>query len=202
MHWLDLPLQAASRGISQLIRLDPGGLERLAALDGRTLLIDLETTGVRLQITFVPDGLRLQAAGEDAQADACIRGKPADLLALARDPESGGGAVHFSGDLGLVRSVRTLFARLDVDWEEQVARVLGDIPAHQLGRLARDTLHWLRHSHQAVETSLAEYLTEESRTLPSATEVDIFLSAVDRLREDADRLQARIRRLERQRGGA
>ncbi|MCH8506999.1 MAG: SCP2 sterol-binding domain-containing protein, partial [Ectothiorhodospiraceae bacterium] len=196
MHWLDLPLQAASRGISQLIRLDPEGLERLAALDGRSLAIDLETTGLRLLATFGADGLQLRAASEEDHPDATIRGKPADMLALARDPEAGGGAVHFSGDLGLVRSVRTLFARLDGDWEEQIARVLGDIPAHQLGRLARSTLQWLRDSHRSLETNLAEYLTEERRTLPTAAEVEIYLSAVDRLREDADRMQARIRRLE------
>ena len=44
--------------------------------------------------------------------------------------------------------------------------------------------------------NLAEYWQEESRDLPSRTEAEEFLQGVDRLREAADRLEARISRLQ------
>jgi len=44
---------------------------------------------------------------------------------------------------------------------------------------------------------MAEYFQEESRELPSRAEVEAFLDAVDALAGAADRLDARLCRLER-----
>jgi ubiquinone biosynthesis protein UbiJ len=43
---------------------------------------------------------------------------------------------------------------------------------------------------------MVEYLQEEGRDLPTPTEVEEFLADVDRLRDDAERLEARLARLE------
>jgi len=47
---------------------------------------------------------------------------------------------------------------------------------------------------------MGEYLTEESRDLPARPEVEDWIAQVDRLREDADRLEARLALLERRHG--
>ncbi len=44
--------------------------------------------------------------------------------------------------------------------------------------------------------NLAEYLQEESRDLVSKPELEEFLLGVDQLRETADRVEARLARLE------
>jgi ubiquinone biosynthesis protein UbiJ len=48
---------------------------------------------------------------------------------------------------------------------------------------------------------MGEYLTEESRDLPAPPEVEAWVEQVDRLREDADRLEARLALLSRSRRG-
>ena len=45
--------------------------------------------------------------------------------------------------------------------------------------------------------NIAEYLQEESRDLVNKTELEEFLRGVDELREASDRIEARLRRLER-----
>jgi ubiquinone biosynthesis protein UbiJ len=44
--------------------------------------------------------------------------------------------------------------------------------------------------------NIREYLQEESRDVPSRYEVDRFVSDVNALRDDVDRLEARINRLQ------
>ena len=44
--------------------------------------------------------------------------------------------------------------------------------------------------------NVAEYLQEEGRDVPSRTEAEEFLHGVDRLRDDVDRLEARLTLLE------
>ena len=50
--------------------------------------------------------------------------------------------------------------------------------------------------------NLTEYLQEESRDLVSKPELDEFLQGVDALRETADRVAARLLRLERRLQGS
>ena len=68
--------------------------------------------------------------------------------------------------------------------------------AHQAGNAARGMLAWGRSTLDTVSRDVAEYLHEESRDLPTRGEVDEFLSGIDKLRSDADRLEARAQRLQ------
>jgi ubiquinone biosynthesis protein UbiJ len=74
--------------------------------------------------------------------------------------------------------------------------VVGDVAARQVANVARGLLDWGRRASGSFAGSVAEYLQEEGRDLPTRTEVEEFLSAVDRLRDDAERLEARLVRLE------
>jgi ubiquinone biosynthesis protein UbiJ len=46
-----------------------------------------------------------------------------------------------------------------------------------------------------MQLNVAEYLKEEALILPDQSQVNAFLSDVDTLRADAERLEARIARL-------
>jgi arylsulfatase A-like enzyme len=72
---------------------------------------------------------------------------------------------------------------------------------HPLPEGVETVSDWLRHAGNTLLDNAGEYLTEEQRSLPTAAEVERFISGVDRLRADADRLQARVRRLRQQRDG-
>ncbi|MCP1673343.1 ubiquinone biosynthesis protein UbiJ [Natronocella acetinitrilica] len=202
MEWLNTLLKPLNRVLDHVISLDPDARSRLGQLAGRRLGIELEGTSLALSVSFTSDGVILapwDAATEPA--DASIRGTPLALLNLARDPLGGGDQVSFNGDLGFVRDVRQLLAGLDIDLEEQLSRMVGDDIAHQAGATGRRLRHWLADVRVASESGLAEYLTEERRLLPSEAETALFLSAVDELREHADRLEARLRHLERRLAG-
>ena len=71
-----------------------------------------------------------------------------------------------------------------------------EIP-RQVARFAREFGTWLKRTRRVAAENLAEYWQEESRDLPSRTEADEFLQGVDQVREAADRLEARINRLQR-----
>jgi ubiquinone biosynthesis protein UbiJ len=48
-----------------------------------------------------------------------------------------------------------------------------------------------------MRMNAAEYLQEESRAVPAALEAEAFYSDVERLRDDVERAEARLVRLER-----
>jgi ubiquinone biosynthesis protein UbiJ len=67
--------------------------------------------------------------------------------------------------------------------------------AHRAGELARHARQFFEASRETLFQDSGEYLQEEARLLPTRIEVAYFLGDVDRLRDDVERLQARVQRL-------
>ena len=175
----------------------------LRRLDGKSLQLDIHglpgvraaACGARLAL------LRADGAGaDDSPADATISGSAMALLGMmsgSAPRPAQGGSVQVRGDAEVAALYRELFALARPDPEEEVARLLGDVPARRLGNLARAAGSWLRGAGRTAGENVAEYLTEESRDVAGRTELEEFVRGVDEAREALDRLDARLRRLER-----
>jgi ubiquinone biosynthesis protein UbiJ len=185
--------------LNQAIRLDPETPGRLAPMHGR--VIELQLAGLGLSIYLIPEPNGIQLLGAfDGEADCTLRGTPLDLARMRGSRESADqlfrGAVEISGDTHLGHQFGEFMSGLDIDWEEQLSRLTGDIVAHEIGNAARSLLDWGNRQTQTFEQNLQEYLQEELRLTPSRLEIEPFLADVDRLRDDVERLEARINRLQ------
>jgi len=199
----DLALEGLERGLNQVIGQDPEARRKLAGLHGRVIRIDLRGAGVTLN--FVPghDG-RLQVLGSvEGEPDCVLSGSPLDLMRAGDSSEGArqlfSGRVTIEGDSHTAHRFSESLAGLDVDWEEQLSRLTGDIAAHEIGRGVRLLLGEAARIGRSGRENLSEYLTEEAQLLPHRFEVEEFLDEVDRLRDDCERLAARIALLERKR---
>lgn len=106
------------------------------------------------------------------------------------------GEVKIEGDMQTGRKFQELFAKLDIDLEEKLSHITGDIIAHKVARFIRAGQSWSNDSVETFRLNAAEFLQEETRDLPSAPEAAIFYAQVDELRTDFDRLQGKIERLQ------
>lgn len=183
--------------INAWLRQDPETLARFAALEGRVVALHVE--GLDLDLYFLPGADGIQVLGRyEGDPDTRLSGTPPQLAALAlREPEDAlfGGGLRVEGDTALGQQFRELLAAVDIDWEEQLARLTGDVVAHQAGEALRGAGRLLSRAAGTLRQDLTEYLQEELRLLPTRIETANFLDDVDRLRADVDRLDARVRRL-------
>jgi ubiquinone biosynthesis protein UbiJ len=90
-----------------------------------------------------------------------------------------------------------LAKRANIDWEEPLSKLFGDSVAHEVGRGVRGLVSWARVASETFSSDLGEYLREERRLTPTQLEVDDFTAHVDRVRDDVERLELRIARLDR-----
>ena len=67
---------------------------------------------------------------------------------------------------------------------------------------AQGALGWLEKLGRTARQNVAEYLQEESRDLAAGPEVEEFVRGVDGLRDTAERVEARLARLEQHLKGA
>jgi ubiquinone biosynthesis protein UbiJ len=193
-------LAAAEALINRVLTLDPEGAAAFAKVQGRVLRIEL--LGLGLHLSLVPEGAALRLFGDyAAEPDCIVRATPAALLSMAlaenREDEVFSGSVKIDGDNNLAQTIGEVLKALDIDWEEQLAAIVGDRIAHQIGNQARAGSRWAERSGRTLQSDLREYLVEEGRFVPSEIEMQSFLDGVDRLRDDTERLEARVERFAR-----
>ena len=178
----------------------PRARQLCAELEGKSVAIEIRDI-TRLRVAS--SGQTLSVTRDDAPADATLAGAPLSLLALAGESPDAvlqRRDVAIGGDAELAQKFRELARLLRPDLEEELSLLLGDVPAHQLGRLARLGLNWSRKAAGTTLANLAEYLGHERADLVPRNEGEQFLRGVDALRAGVDRLAARIELLARRRG--
>lgn len=173
--------------------------ELLPPLSGKVIALRLLPFGGNLY--FCPTESKVQVLGEfSGTPDTTLSGT---ISAFARQGLGGPareslapGEIEVEGDTETARRFQNLLDGLNIDWEGLLAQYTGNGIAASALSLLRTGTGWTRDTVDALRTDLAEFWQEETRELPARPETESFLSAVDTLRADADRLEARIKRIE------
>lgn len=194
-YLLTAPLEQALNG---WLALDPRSAQRLQAMQEGVVELDLQGTNIQLYL-FVENN-KLRVTGYcDEKPSAIIRATPLALsrLALGRDKEQVlfGHGVSLLGDTGLATRMQQLLIDADIDWEEHLSHIVGDIAAHQLGRAARAVTAWGRDTMNTATMNTDEYLHEELRATPPRREVQALLNEIDEFRAGVERAAQRVQRL-------
>ena len=188
-----------SLALNSYLRLDADTLQRLGTLAGKVIAIELRGLDLTFYLFPHAEGIRIEGTYDTGMPDAVLRGAPFALARLGISRHEKGrlfiGDIEIRGDTELGQHFKSILDGIDIDWEEHLSRITGDVLAHQVGNVARGMGKWGSNVLDTVSRDVAEYLHEESRDLPTRGEVDEFLSTVDTLRSDADRLEARMQRL-------
>lgn len=193
--------RALERALAQLLALDPDTRTSLRKLDGRRITLSLQAPALTMELTVVDGGLKVGPAQHEPEPDLAVKATLAGLLAQL--PFAGGGnnapgRLKLSGDAELARELQQLAQRFDPDWDKPFADVFGEVLGVQIARALRDGLRSALAHAKTLARDSAEYLTEESRDVASRLELDTFHDDVDGVREQVDRIAARIERLQTQ----
>ena len=197
----ELPTAIASvleTAINQVLQLDPDTVDQMQQLQGKVIAIELQ--GVNVTLYLIPKEECLNVFGHfEGEPDTVLRGTPIAMakMGLAKNASDVlfEGDVEISGDVELGQQFREILDGLDIDWEEHLSHLTGDIVAHKMGNLVRSIVGWGKQTTEILGQDAAEYLQEESRELPSRREVDSFLKNIDTLRSDVDRMEIWVTRL-------
>ena len=184
--------------INRAVALDAGTREKIAKLDGRRIGVELKPLSLALAITVDRERLRIGPHWE-RDRDLNLRASPASLLAFAmrggEDSVLPPGKVDISGDAELARQFEKIMRDFRPDFEEAFAQTFGDVIGVPIARVVASAFAWTRDSAKSSALNAAEFVRDESRDAVAKAEAEQFYDDVDHLRERADRLEARLRRL-------
>ncbi|HEY9103854.1 ubiquinone biosynthesis accessory factor UbiJ [Chitinimonas sp.] len=157
---------------------------------GRTAKLQLPPRS--LQFSIGENGLLQPASSKVPDVTLHI---PVALLPrlLLRDPTAER-ELQIDGDSQLAATLGRVLQALDWDVEADLARLLGDIPAHRLAGTARRWLGDPRQFLRNLAETATEYAQDEAHLLVARPSLNQFVNEVDRLRDDVARLEKRLAR--------
>ena len=190
-------LSAIETFLNGLLSMDPATPARLEKLSGKTLRVQCEFPAMTLNLLVSGERILLMG-GNDGSANATVSGRaPALLKLLARKSTAQlrDDGVVIGGDTGFLIDLQQILANLDVDWEYQLSRFIGDIPTQAISDGIAGTQKFARQAAGNLRDDIDAWLHEEKQLFPDRMELEGFYRAVDNLRLRVDRLEARTRRL-------
>jgi ubiquinone biosynthesis protein UbiJ len=194
---LATPLAAA---LNALLNAQPAALHRLQRHAGKTVRLALPLLPLHLGLDeggrFHPLDMVKDVAEDVAEVEAptLILTPMPSALPLLLGKGKLADLFHVEGDGVFASDISGALA--DFDWVLALRPFLGDIAASRIDQVLRGMLTWRQQAHDDAGGNLAEYAIYEQAMLAEPTAARAFIAEVDALREDADRLEARLRLLE------
>ena len=188
---------AACRGINHVLGSEPWASAELAKHAGKTILLQLPLGELGFEIASTgflgvlkdADSLSLtlevssQALSDLAASSGSLR-------------EQAFKAVKLTGDADLAQLIGRLAGQLRWEYEEDLARLVGDAPANFAVRQGKKFVSASRSAVSDLLDNVVEYVSEERKVLLNKRDFVAHKSELNDLRESVDRIGKRIQLLE------
>ncbi|MEN1941968.1 SCP2 sterol-binding domain-containing protein [Luteimonas sp. MJ246] len=194
--------RALESALNRALALDDDTRQALARLDGRHVALHLASPPLAMSVRVDGEALRVGPVGGEASPDLSVRttlggllGQLQGMLGGADEHATPSGRLRIEGDAELARALQRLASRFDPDWQRPFVAAFGEVIGVQVANGFAAVLKGARRAGEGFAATAAEYVVEESRDVVGRHELEAFHDDVDTLRDDVERIAARVARM-------
>ena len=163
--------------------------DRLSPYAGRSVRFEMPP----LQLALTLDAIGYFAvapAGSDVDVVITLPSNAPFLL--LQGVESVMAAAHVEGNAEFATTLSFVLRNLRWDAEEDLSRLIGDIPAHRLMQHGRALIGWQQQAASHLKANVAEYLAHENTLLLTRGEFSAWRAQLDGFSSALDTIDRRI----------
>jgi len=183
--------------INQFLRYNLHGTRALKPLSGKTLTVKLAELPWPLSFTISHEKVHVTSSEEHYHC--CLITSISTLFELNKNQQLTdlikNDQLDIQGDLKVAQRFAEIAQTLDIDWQSELAKRIGDIPTYQLGQLGRQLRDKLNFAAKQIQADAGEWLVHEKRMIVTAAELDSFSLEVEQVEQQASALQQRLEQL-------
>ena len=181
-----------TRILNHLVNQNEWAREELQPHSGKTVLFVIPPA--RMKLIVLEDG-GLAAAGEAAEVLAKVTLPPSVALRLLAGDANAETLATIDGDTELALALSRVLRNLSWEYEEDLSKIIGDAPAHQLSQFGRKAVSEIRAQTLNVADMFSEYWQEEQPLIAKKRHVERFVNEVADTRDEVERLEKRLDKL-------
>lgn len=183
--------------INQFLHYNLHGTRALKPLSGKTLTVKLAEFSFPLSFTISQE--KIHVTTSDEHNDCCITTSINTLIELNKKQQLTdlikNDKLDIQGDLKVAQRFAEIAQTLDIDWQSELAKRIGDIPTYKLGQLGSKLLKKLNFAAQQIQADASEWLIHEKRLMVVAAEISYFNRDVEYVAQQTRALDQRIAQL-------
>lgn len=195
-----LALAPLEQAFNFLIKEDPHLANLLEPFETKTVEVKIRQPSITVCMFLEHDRIRLSsqsAATLGIEADASIEAPAGTLFSMltSRTNALVNTEMQISGDIELVQDLLRALHKADIQWQDLVGSVFGDVVSRHMQQLAEAGTEWRTQANARIKRNLDDYLKEEARVVPHSLDTARFAEQAHDLRLQLDRLSARTQAL-------
>ena len=173
----------------------------LTALNGKTLTVELTELAFPLCFTVVEQKLLVHGNAADirqnippnyCQINTSIKTlwqlkQEQQLTQLIKQNQ-----LDIKGDLKIAQHFAALFENIDIDWQSELAKHIGDIPTYQLSQFADFIKNKANFTATQISADSTEWLLHEQKLIVTNHELNLFNQSVNHTAEKVALLNKKI----------
>jgi ubiquinone biosynthesis protein UbiJ len=183
--------------INQFLRYNLHGTRALKPLSEKTLTVKLAE--LPFPLSFSVSDEKIHVTTNDEHNHCCLITSISTLIELKKEQQLTdlikNNKLDIQGDLKVAQRFADIAQTLDIDWQSELAKRIGDIPTYKIGLLGRQLLNKLSFAATQIPADASEWLVHEKRLIITAAELSYFGRDVEHTEQQTADLNQRIDQL-------
>ncbi len=186
--------------INKALALNIHGNSQLDKLAGLTLTVNLSE--LAFPLSFTVTGGQIMVTGIEERADCEINTGIKTLLRLKKEQAVTQlikeDLLDIQGDLKVAQGFAAVADNLEIDWQSELARYIGDIATHKLVQTGQALKKKFAFAARQIQSDAGEYLVHEQKLAVTNSQLSYFNEQVSTLAAQTQALATRLQRMDEQ----
>jgi ubiquinone biosynthesis protein UbiJ len=183
--------------INQTLLLSVKGASVLQPLEQKTLTLSLKELGFPLSFSINDNQVLVTRLIE--RSNCTIKTSIKTLLELKKEQQITElikqEKLDVHGDIKVAQVFASIAQSLEIDWQTEIAKHIGDIPTYMLSVLSKNLTEKFNFATQQIQADASEWLVHEKRLVVTSSQIQSFSQRVADVSNKTDTLSERIQRL-------
>jgi len=183
--------------VNQALALNINGNNVLSALEQKTLTLLLTEFGFPLSFSINENKVLVTSLTE--RSDCTIKTSAKTLLELKKEQQITElikqEKLDVQGDIKVAQLFTNIAESLEIDWQSEIAKHIGDIPTYKLSQFGKNLAKRFNFATQQIQADASEWLVHEKRLVVTSSQIQCFSQQVLEMSRQTDIISERIQRL-------
>ena len=183
--------------VNQALALNINGRNVLSVIEQKTLTILLTELGFPLSFSINENNVLVTSLTE--RSDCTIKTSVKTLLELKKEQQITElikqEKLDVQGDIKVAQLFANIAESLEIDWQSEIAKHIGDIPTYKLSQFGKNLAKKFNFATQQIQADAGEWLVHEKRLVVTSSQINDFSQQVIDITRKTDVISERIQRL-------